>query len=164
MEMTRNNSWAQQLRAARGFTLVELMIVVVIAAVLAGLAVPSFQSLLVNMEVRSVSFELVSQLVFARSEALKRNANVQVLAIGSSWNNGSRVIGGGSVLRYQSAVKRVAVTPEPAATYLITFTQTGRVANAPVSLEIGDPTGASSEKSCVFLGLTGLASSKKGAC
>ncbi len=151
-------------RRARGFTLVELLITVAIGAVLAGLAVPSFQFLLVNMEVRSVSFELVSQMIFARSEALKRNATVQVNAVAGDWNKGSQVAFGATVLRTQSAVKRVGVTPVPGGTASISFTQTGRVANAPVTLEVADPTGTSPEKSCITLGLTGIASSKKGAC
>ena len=148
----------------RGFTLVELLITIAIGAVLAGIAVPSFQFLLVNMEVRSVSFELVSQMVFARSEALKRNATVNVTAIGGDWNKGSAVLFGATILRTQSAVKRVGITPEPVATTSVVFTQTGRVSNAPVTLQVGDPTGNSPEKSCITLGLTGIATSKKGAC
>ncbi len=146
-----------------GFSLVELLITVAIGAVLAGLAVPNFQFLLVNMEVRSVSFELVSQMIFARSEALKRNANVQVDAVAGDWNKGSQVKFGASVLRSQDAVKRVGVTAAPVTASII-FTQTGRVANAPVTLEVADPAGKSPEKSCITLGLTGMASSKKGAC
>ena len=149
---------------AGGFTLVELLITVAIGAVLAGLTIPSFQFLLVNMEVRSVSFELVSQMVFARSEALKRNASVQVKAVAGEWNKGSQVEFAAAVLRSQAAVKRVGVTANPVATTSIVFTQTGRVANAPVTLEVADPTGSSPEKSCITLGLTGIASSKKGAC
>ena len=150
-------------RGVRGFTLVEVMIVVSIAAVLAALSLPNFQFMLVNMEIRGVSFDLVSQMTLARSEALKRNAVVRIDAVGGDWNNGWQVLFGANVLREQGPVKRVAVAVTPV-TASIRFTQTGRVANGSLAIQISDPTGTSPEISCVSVGLTGLASSRKGAC
>ncbi len=62
----------------RGFTLIELMIVIVIAAVLAGLAAPSFQNIVdANRQATSVN-EFMATLNAARQEALKAGRAVIV--------------------------------------------------------------------------------------
>ncbi|MEA3394776.1 MAG: GspH/FimT family pseudopilin, partial [Pseudomonadota bacterium] len=61
-----------------GFTLVELMVVVTIAVILLSLAAPSFRSMLVKRGVQSAADVLVSDLRYARSEALKRSSTVIV--------------------------------------------------------------------------------------
>lgn len=63
----------------RGFTAIELMVVVSIVAILAALAAPSFQPLIERWRVRDATESLQSSLYFARSEALKRVGNVVVL-------------------------------------------------------------------------------------
>jgi len=63
-----------------GFTLVELIIVVVIAAILATIAVPSFTSLIRDKRQYSAAGQLFGDLHMAKSEAIKRNARVLVCA------------------------------------------------------------------------------------
>ena len=65
-------------RGLRGVTAIELMIVVAIAAILATLAAPSFQSLLDRQRVRSAASNLGVDIQYARSEAVRRNAPVTV--------------------------------------------------------------------------------------
>lgn len=64
----------------RGFTLVELMIVVVIAAILLAVAVPSFRTLVVRNNVESLQTAMGRALNTARSEAASRNTRVVMCA------------------------------------------------------------------------------------
>jgi type IV fimbrial biogenesis protein FimT len=59
-----------------GFTLVELVITLVIVGVLLSLAVPGFRDLLERNRLQSASSAVYTSLMFARSEALKRNQSV----------------------------------------------------------------------------------------
>lgn len=61
---------------SRGFTIMEVMFTVSIAAVLMAVAVPSFRSLMANNRLASQATELVAAVNFARSEAISRNTTV----------------------------------------------------------------------------------------
>lgn len=60
----------------KGFTLMELVITLTIASILAVMAVPSFQSFVLDNRLTSQMNDLVADLAFARSEAIKRGRNV----------------------------------------------------------------------------------------
>lgn len=74
----RNMSRHRQAQPARGVTIVEMMVVVVVAAIILTLAVPSMREFLVRQRVAAVNAELVTDLQFARSEAVARNRDVYV--------------------------------------------------------------------------------------
>ena len=67
------------MKMCRGFTLLELMVTVAVAAILATVAVPGFRDLIQNNRVTTQTNELVSALNFARTEAVKRGRNVAVV-------------------------------------------------------------------------------------
>lgn len=68
-----------------GFTLVELLIVVAIAAILAAIAAPSFRIMNRTMAVRSAADELVAGIHFARSEAIRANRAILLSLDGRTW-------------------------------------------------------------------------------
>ncbi|UHQ19279.1 GspH/FimT family pseudopilin [Lysobacter sp. KIS68-7] len=63
---------------AAGFTLVELMVTIVVAAILLGVAVPSFQVTINNGRLATASNELLVSLQTARIEAIRYNDHTMV--------------------------------------------------------------------------------------
>lgn len=84
------------MKMQKGLTLIELMVVVTIAAILAGIAAPSFSNLINSTRMASTMSQLTSDLNRARSEAIKRNRRVLVCVrgtdtacgAGTNWQNG----------------------------------------------------------------------------
>jgi len=70
---------------AGGFTLVELLIAIAIAAILMAIAVPSFRTMSRNMAVRGAADEFVAGVQFARSEAIRTNQTISLTLAGRTW-------------------------------------------------------------------------------
>jgi type IV fimbrial biogenesis protein FimT len=69
-------------RSPLGFTTIELMTTVVIAGILLTLALPSFNDMLARRRLEGQANELVTDLSYAKSEAVQRNRNVLVITGG----------------------------------------------------------------------------------
>lgn len=89
----------------RGFTIIELLTVLVIVCVLAAVAMPSFRAILINQRLAATTSDLVSALNIARAEAIKQSQIVKVTPVNSDWDKGWKV------------------TPESTTTALRTFEQ-----------------------------------------
>lgn len=82
---------AQHGRLARGFTLIELMVVLAIVSIMLSIAAPSFNAVTLSMKLSGYANSLVSSTMLARGEAIRRNAAVSMCV---SSNGGSCGTGG----------------------------------------------------------------------
>lgn len=109
-----------------GFTLVELLITIAVAAILLTLAIPNFNTVIKNNRLSTSANQLVSYLSLARSEAIKRGVDVSICkstdqancttAAGDNWedgwivfvdNNGNRSINAGdTIIRVHQGLPR----------------------------------------------------------
>lgn len=70
----------------RGFTLVEVLVVLMIVSLLSAAALPGMRRHLANADIRAVAEEMRSGIEQARSEAIRRNTTIRFDRNGSGWN------------------------------------------------------------------------------
>jgi type IV fimbrial biogenesis protein FimT len=66
------------MKSCRGVTLIELMIALAVMAILAAMAVPSFQNQIRSSRLSTAANDLSSALALARAESIRRGARVTV--------------------------------------------------------------------------------------
>jgi type IV fimbrial biogenesis protein FimT len=145
-----------------GFTIVELMIVVLIVAILTALAVPSMRDMIRNQRVKTASFDVFAGLVLARSEAIKRNLSITLTANSGDWTKGwvATDANGQTVARQDPFDSTISVAgPGPT----VVFSGIGR-ANGIASFTISSSFIPAANYRCVKLDMSGRAVSSTGAC
>jgi type IV fimbrial biogenesis protein FimT len=106
-------------RQILGFTLIELMVTIAVAAILVVVAVPNLRTFVQNGRINTQVNDLIADLNYARSEAIKRRTNVSVCqstngttCTGGNWKdgrliwadaNGNAALDAGEVLRARGA-------------------------------------------------------------
>ena len=95
-----------------GFNLLELMVTLAIAGIVVSFALPSYNDMVTNNCMTNNTNNLITNLMMARSEAIKNKQNISVVAIGGNWNSGWQVQNaGGTVLREEiPSCSKAAIT------------------------------------------------------
>jgi len=152
----------------RGFTLPEMLTVIMIIGILAAFAFPAMTKFLATQAVRSASYDLFADLIYARSEAISRGTTVTVQAVTSTdYKQGYNVRenAGGTILRSQPA--RDSQIVFTGSLNEVTFDRSGRAGNlmffniVPGS-NITNP--QDYMKRCIRLDPSGRPRSTEGAC
>jgi len=83
-------------RKAKGFTIVELMVALAVAAVLASIALPAFNGFIVQQRLTAEANSFAGAIAYARSESTKRGATVSLQArafdTANEWGGGYCVV------------------------------------------------------------------------
>jgi type IV fimbrial biogenesis protein FimT len=172
---TKNRSVRPNPQAVSGFTLIEALTVMTIAAVLMSIGIPSFRYVTTANRMSSDVNGLLGDLQYARAEAIKRGQTVTVCptAVGgtncanvSTWQNGWLVIsdtgtigtidGNDVILRVQKAFTNSEDFQADRGTY-ITFNREGFVQTAtlPVTLTLHDATANTQYTRCLSFTIVG---------
>jgi len=165
--------------------LIETMVVILIAAVLAMLAAPSFQTAYLSNRLTGYANEFVASAQLARGEAIKRNAVVRVCrsadgatcATSGTWqqgwivfgdaNNNSTVDTGETVFRKQESLSPDYHVTSTSGTYNLAFQAIGAGSDSATLLFCrATPTPGGQERT-ITLGPTGrtvVATTRTGSC
>ncbi|MFZ3221455.1 MAG: GspH/FimT family pseudopilin [Rhodoferax sp.] len=159
---TPPHSFCPMRHSQRGFTLIELMVVVVMVAILLSVGLPSFSNFIVGQRVKTAAFDLASTLLLARSEAIKRNADVTVApkVAADGWVGGWTVAVGTTTLSEQAAYGGITITNPSIPASVVYQGASGRPAAGKTMFTLS---GGHSSR-CVTVDLSGMTSTKTGAC
>ena len=122
-----------------GFSLVEMMTVLAVAAILLGLAIPSFVELIQNQKASATVNDFLSAIQLTRSEAIRRGVRVDLVPAGDTWatgwtifidEDGDQKVGAGEQVIYThapapSGMSIISVMTDQSPLYLA-YTGTGR--------------------------------------
>ena len=99
-------------RSLRGFTIIELMVALAVAAVLITIGLPAFNGFLGQQRLTTYTNDLISGIAYARSEAAKLGGVVSVQALttdnNNEWGGGYCIVAGNPGNCNGTPLRRVA--------------------------------------------------------
>jgi type IV fimbrial biogenesis protein FimT len=147
---------------SQGFTLIEMMIAIVIGAILITVGIPGFFDMIQRNSVSATSNELVAALLYARSEAIRQEANVTFTPGVNGWIVQANLDDGDvTVLEHVIDNEKIAIAENISSGSTITYNSRGRAI-----VSAGDSYNISFDNATiahVCINLTGRPYSKKAA-
>lgn len=155
-------SFAPRLKIADGgYTLIELLFTIAVAAIFSALAAPAFGQFIASQRVKTAASDLSSALMAARSEAMKRNLNVALAPVSNDWKNGWTLTAGGTTIsRYEAVGDLVITGPAPS----LTYNSSGRLTAGVAPFSVSSSAAGAAASRCINVDLSGLPRAKMGAC
>ncbi|MES2206275.1 MAG: GspH/FimT family pseudopilin [Pseudomonadota bacterium] len=146
----------------KGFTSIELMTVLLIVIILSALAVPSFSNLIARQRTKNLATDFYFALAKTRSEALKRNTNVTLAPISSSWQNGWQILDASSnILDTHGSIAGITISGGPST---VVYQNSGRIVGSTAPSFLATSTADASIQSCVSTTLSGRPYMKASSC
>lgn len=146
----------------RGFTIIEMMVVVAVLGALIAIAAPSFTNVIEKQRAKSAAADLHTALTRARSEAIKRNRDMTLSAKSGNWKNGWEMKDPDTdaVIEDHAAIAGLTIT---SSTSSIVYRSSGRVSGAAnISIDFAGTQTTSAR--CIYLDLSGRPTIKTEAC
>lgn len=152
--------------SVRGFTLLELLATIAVAAVLAAVSIPMYRDFVRTQRIKTAAFDLNYALILARGEALKRNGLVSVTADSRGWSFGWSVKSGTTTL-FANATATYPGANNTEKSYLsittangseITYNGIGRLQSPAATFKIASAAGTETQATprCVSIDLSGM--------
>ena len=170
------------MKTNKGFTLIELMIVIVIAAIMVTIAVPSMRTMIQNNRITTQANLFLGALNVARSEAVKRGKTVSICssanqtscAGNNAWEAGWIVFvddsgtagtrdGTDAIIRVWSALAGGSTLAEGGTASYVQYQTTG-TANAAASFSLTIPDCIGDQVRTIAISATGRANVTKSTC
>lgn len=148
-------------RKPSGFTLIELMVVLAVLAIFAGIGLPSFRELIASQKVKDAASTMQTALLLTRSEALKRNTSIALApVVANQWNAGWRITNpaDGSSLSAYEAFSAVTISGPTS----VIFQPSGR-ASVSGTFKFTETDGTKIMR-CVSISLSGVPSVSTSGC
>ncbi len=128
-------------RQARGFSLLELMVVVAILGILMAVAVPAFTEWIAGQRVRDSAADLHTSLMRAKSEAVSRGLPITVARVDDSWAKGWTIANPefvGTFIEEHGPVSNatISVIRNGAPLSSVTFSNNGRLSGTAITIRL----------------------------
>lgn len=150
-------------RRESGFTLLELLMVVVIVGIITTVGVPAMRTAVLTQRVKGAASDISAALNYARSEAVKRNATVNVVPVDGTWMHGwtIEVASSGTVLHTQNALTNISATGPSTG---ISYVANGRLAGGAQNFGLSAADDTRAAIRCVHVDTSGHAHVSTNSC
>lgn len=146
---------------AKGFTLSELLVTILVLAILATLAAPSFSQFIAGQRVRNAASDLASAFMLMRSEAVKRNG-ITTLSAAGTWSAGWVVTAGTERVRGYGPYPDITISTSGGNSLWVG--NDGRPGNGSQTFQVSMANADTSNVVCIQINGTGRVATVNGAC